>query len=57
VNVRFWGYNPEPRMKRKRHTTEEIIRILRHAGGEQIVEEFDKEYRCKLAPRYFRFSL
>jgi|TARA_B100001013_G_scaffold172169_1_gene103326 hypothetical protein len=57
VNVRFWGYNPEPRMKRKRHTTEEIIRILRHADGEQTVEEFDKEYRCKLAPRYFRFSL
>ena len=30
---------------------------IRHADGEQTVEEFDKEYTCKLAPRYFRFSL
>ena len=30
-------------MKRKRHTTEEIIKILRKADGEQTVEEVCRE--------------
>lgn len=30
-------------MKRKRHTTEEIIKILRNADGEQTVEEVCRE--------------
>lgn len=30
-------------MKRKRHTTEEIIRILRKADGQQTVEEVCRE--------------
>jgi putative transposase len=30
-------------MKRKRHTTEEIIKILRKADGEQTVEEVCKD--------------
>ena len=31
-------------MKKKRHTTEEIIRILRNADGEQTVEEVCREF-------------
>ena len=31
-------------MKKKRHTTEEIIRILRKADGEQTVEEVCREF-------------
>jgi len=31
-------------MKNKRHTTEEIIRILRKADGEQTVEEVCREF-------------
>ena len=31
-------------MKEKRHTTEEIIRILRKADGEQTVEEVCREF-------------
>ena len=30
-------------MKRKRHTTEEIIKVLRKADGEQTVEEVCRE--------------
>ena len=31
-------------MKKKRHTTEEIIRILRKADGQQTVEEVWREF-------------
>ena len=31
-------------MKKKRHTTEEIIRILRKADGQQTVEEVCREF-------------
>ena len=31
-------------MKKKRHTTEEIIRILRKADGRQTVEEVCREF-------------
>ncbi len=31
-------------MKKKRHTTEEIIRILGNADGEQTVEEVCREF-------------
>jgi len=37
------GANPEPRMKKKRHTTEEIIRLLRKADEGQTVEEVCRE--------------
>jgi putative transposase len=42
----MWGSgakNPEPEMKRKRHSTEEIIRILRNADGKKTVEEVCRE--------------
>ena len=37
------GGNPEPEMKKKRHTTEEIIRVLRKADEGQTVEEVCRE--------------
>lgn len=37
------GLEPRTNMKKKRHTTEEIIKILRKADGEQTVEEICRE--------------
>ena len=41
------GFGAKPQnlnMKKKRHTTEEIIRILRKADGQQTVEEVCREF-------------
>ena len=43
-NVRFWGKTQNLNMKKKRHTTEKIIRILRKADGQQTVEEVCREF-------------
>ena len=37
------GLEPRTNMKKKRHTAEEIIKILRKADGEQTVEEICRE--------------
>ena len=41
--MRGSGANPEPNMKKKRRTTEEIIRLLRQASGGQTVEQVCRE--------------
>ena len=41
------GFGAKPQnlnMKKKRHTTEDIIRILRKADGQQTVEEVCREF-------------
>ena len=41
------GFGAKPQnlnMKKKRHTSEEIIRILRKADGQQTVEEVCREF-------------
>ena len=54
MNARFWSCNPEPDMRKKRHTTEEIIRILRKADGGQTVEEVCREVNiCE--PTFYRW--
>ena len=42
-NVRFWGQNSITNMKKKRHSTEQVIQILRKADGEKTVEELCRE--------------
>lgn len=42
-------------MKRKRHTTEQIIRILREADGGKSTEEVCREYNIS-AQTYYRWK-